>query len=49
MGVSSPASVHIDFQTADAINLQLFLTSPGPLETPYTLTVTQGEWVSVDI
>jgi hypothetical protein len=46
--VSGYTYVHIDFWTADATNLQLFLISEGQ-ESAYDLTVVQGEWVSVDI
>jgi hypothetical protein len=41
--------LHLDFWTADATALQVYLISPGPVETPHVLTVTQNTWVSVDI
>jgi hypothetical protein len=47
--VSAKTSVHVDFWTADATDLQLFLISPGPVETAYSLSITQDEWVSIDI
>jgi beta-glucanase (GH16 family) len=47
--VTAMKSVHLDFWTADGTALQFYLISPGPVETPVSLPVTQGEWVSVDI
>jgi hypothetical protein len=47
--VSGMESLHIDFWTADATELSLFLISPGPVETPFVLPVTSEEWVSTDI
>ncbi|MBK1879158.1 glycosyl hydrolase [Pelagicoccus mobilis] len=47
--VSGMDSLHLDFWTADSTALNLYLISPGPVETPYTLPVTPGQWVSVDI
>ena len=47
--VSSKTTVHVDYWTADAASLQLFLISPGPVEKAYTFTVVKGAWQSVDI
>jgi beta-glucanase (GH16 family) len=47
--VSAMTNVHVDFWTADATELQLFLISSGPVETAYSLPITQSDWVSVDI
>ncbi|MCC5921689.1 MAG: T9SS type A sorting domain-containing protein [Cyclobacteriaceae bacterium] len=41
--------LHIDFWTADATDLSLFLISPGPQETGFSLDIVNSEWVSVDI
>lgn len=47
--VSSFAFLHLDFWTANSTSLKIFLISPGPVETPYILTVPTGGWSSVDI
>ncbi|TAE47551.1 MAG: hypothetical protein EAZ89_17580 [Bacteroidetes bacterium] len=47
--VSSMTSVHLDFWTANSTALKVFLISPGPAETPYTLTVPTSGWTSIDI
>jgi hypothetical protein len=47
--VSGMESLHIDFWTADATALSLYLISPGPVETEFELAITTGEWVSEDI
>lgn len=41
--------LHVDFWTANSTSLKIFLISPGPVETPYTLTVPTTGWSSVDI
>lgn len=41
--------LHIDFWTANSTALKVFIISPGPAETPYTLTVPTSGWTSVDI
>jgi len=46
--VSAMTSVHVDFWTADATALQLFLIS-GSGEQAYDFTITEENWVSVDI
>lgn len=48
--VSGMTSLHLDFWTANSTTLNVFLISPGPAETPYSLTVpTGGGWSSIDI
>lgn len=48
--VSSKTHLHIDYYTGNSSALNIFLISPGPVETPYVLTVpTNDEWISVDI
>lgn len=47
--VSSLGFLHIDFWTANSSTLKVFLISPGPVETPFTLTVPTTGWQSVDI
>jgi hypothetical protein len=42
--------LHLDYYTANATTLNVFLISPGPQEKPFSLTVpTAGGWNSVDI
>lgn len=47
--LSSMTSLHLDFWTANSTALKVFIISPGPIETPYTLTVPTSGWSSVDI
>jgi hypothetical protein len=50
--VSSFGFLHLDYYTANSTSLKVYLISPGPVETPYTLTVPTGGatgWVSIDI
>ena len=47
--VSGKTTLHLDYWTADATTLDVFLISEGPLETSYTITTTQGGWQSVEI
>jgi hypothetical protein len=47
--VSGMTHLHLDFWTANATALEVFLISPGPVETPYTLTVPTSGWTSIDI
>ncbi len=48
--VSSKTYLHIDYYTANSTSLKIYLISPGPIETPYTLTVPSvGGWRSLDI
>ncbi|NQV50151.1 MAG: T9SS type A sorting domain-containing protein [Candidatus Marinimicrobia bacterium] len=42
-------SLHVDFWSANATSLEVFLISPGPVEAAYTLPLTLESWVSVDI
>jgi hypothetical protein len=46
--VSAYKALHLDFWTVTSTNLSFFLISPGA-ETAYTLSITPGQWVSVDI
>ncbi len=41
--------LHLDFWTANATALQVFLISPGPVETAVSLTVPTTGWSSIDI
>jgi hypothetical protein len=47
--VSGMTHLHLDFWTANSTALKVFIISPGPVETPYTLTVPTSGWSSVDI
>lgn len=47
--ISSRSTLHIDYFTEDATELQLYLISAGPQETQYDFEVTSGSWQSVDI
>ncbi|MBP6430445.1 MAG: hypothetical protein KA319_01660 [Ferruginibacter sp.] len=47
--VSSYGFLHLDFYSANATQLKVYLISPGPVETPFTLTVPTSGWSSVDI
>ncbi len=47
--VSSMGFLHLDFWTANSTALNVFLISPGPVETAYTLQVPTNGWVSLDI
>ena len=40
---------HLDMWTADATTVNVYLISPGPAETAYSLPITPNEWVSYDI
>ena len=42
-------SLHIDLWSAGEGAVQLFLISPGPVETPVTLEVSGGVWNSFEI
>ncbi len=46
---SGMTHLHVDIWTNNATTVNLSVISPGPLETPEALTITQGEWVSYDI
>ena len=49
--VSDKGFLHLDFWTADSTALNVYLISPGPVETSYELTgdIAPNSWVSVDI
>lgn len=48
--VSAMNFLHLDYYSANSTILKVFLISPGPVETPYTLTVpTANGWNSIDI
>jgi hypothetical protein len=47
--LSGMTHLHLDFWTANSTALKVFIISPGPVETPYTLTVPTSGWSSVDI
>ncbi|MCB9284712.1 MAG: hypothetical protein H6563_11605 [Lewinellaceae bacterium] len=47
--VSGMTHVHLDFWTANSTALNVYLISPGPVETPYALSVPSSGWASVDI
>jgi hypothetical protein len=49
LNVTSMAYLHLDFWSANSTSLKIFLISPGPVETPYTLTVPTTGWSSIDI
>jgi len=42
-------NLHLDFWTANSTALNVYLISPGPVETAFTLTVPTTGWSSVDI
>jgi hypothetical protein len=47
--VTSMGFLHIDYYTVNSTSLKVFLISPGPIETPFTLNVPTTGWNSVDI
>jgi hypothetical protein len=47
--VTTMGFLHIDYYTINSTSLKVFLISPGPVETPFTLTVPTTGWNSVDI
>jgi hypothetical protein len=47
--VSDMQFLHLDFWTANSGELNIFLISDGPVETPYSLTVPTTGWSSIDI
>lgn len=47
--VSSYGFLHLDYYTTNSTQLRIFLISPGPVETPFTLPVPTSGWNSVDI
>lgn len=49
LNVTQLTHLHIDMWTADATSVNVFCISPGPVETPFSLPITPGQWVSYDI
>ncbi|MFC4220645.1 hypothetical protein [Flagellimonas marina] len=49
LDVSGMTMLHVDYWTADSSELNGYLISSGPAETPHSFAITTGEWVSVDI
>lgn len=47
--VSAMNFLHLDFWTANSTSLKVYIISPGPVETPYTLTVPTSGWSSINI
>ncbi len=47
--VSAMAYLHLDYWSATSTSLKVFLISPGPVETAYTLQVPTTGWRSLDI
>lgn len=47
--VSGMTYLHLDFWTANSTLLKVYLISPGPVETGYSLTVPTSGWTSIDI
>lgn len=49
LNVTGMALLHVDFWTANSTALSVYIISPGPVEKPYALPISQNQWVSVDI
>ncbi len=50
LDVSGETMLHIDYFSSNSSDLNIYLISPGPVETPFALSVpTAGSWNSVDI
>lgn len=47
--VSTMEFVHVDLWTSSASEVNLSLISPGPAETPFSLSITPNTWKSYDI
>ncbi|MBW6490693.1 MAG: hypothetical protein K0B15_05800 [Lentimicrobium sp.] len=47
--VTAMGFLHVDFWTANSTALNIFLISPGPVETAYSLAVPTTGWTSIDI
>lgn len=47
--LSDMTFLHLDFWTANSTSLNVYLISPGPVETAYSLTVPTSGWTSIDI
>ncbi|MEO1515510.1 MAG: hypothetical protein AAFV95_10865 [Bacteroidota bacterium] len=46
---SGMTHLHLDVWTDNSSALSVFLISPGPVETPYALTVPTSGWLTIDI
>ncbi len=49
LNVTEMETLHLDMWTADATSVNIFLISPGPVETAFALPITPNQWVSYDI
>ena len=49
LNVTEMETLHLDMWTADATSVNIFLISPGPVETAYALPITPNQWISYDI
>lgn len=47
--ITSMGFLHLDYWTSNSSLLKVYLISPGPVETAYSLTVPTSGWNSVDI
>jgi beta-glucanase (GH16 family) len=47
--VSALATLHVDYWTNNATDFKLYLISPGPQETAFTVNIVQQSWQSIDI
>jgi hypothetical protein len=47
--VSTMGFLHLDYFTVNSTSLKVYLISPGPIETPFTLSTPTTGWNSVDI
>ena len=47
--VSTYNGLHLDYYSTNATTLKVYLISPGPVETPFTLNVPTAGWNSIDI
>lgn len=47
--VSSMDSLHVDIWTSNSNALNIYLISPGPVETPSAINVPTSGWLSIDI
>lgn len=49
LNVETMEFLHLDMWTADATSVNVFCISTGPVETPFALPITPGQWVGYDI
>ncbi|KAF5071459.1 hypothetical protein DSECCO2_211800 [anaerobic digester metagenome] len=49
LDLSGMETMHLDMWTADATAVNISLISTGPVETPYALAISSGQWVGYDI